>query len=213
MIEFLMVPGAPQPVAPFSHATVVDGWLFVTGQMPTDPDDDAAPLPQGIEAQTRRVMDNLKLVLAGAGSGLERAVCARVYLTNFERDYAPMNGSIKPISPRADCPRAPVSGSPAWRAAPSSKSTYWRGNRRAEPMRRKPPHCRHRSCNCANLRHDLSARASNQRDFRRVGDWHRACTGVGSNNTPGERQSQCNARARHDPWNWGSLFRSAITAG
>jgi reactive intermediate/imine deaminase len=91
MIEFLMVPGAPQPVAPFSHATVVDGWLFVTGQMPTDPDDDAAPLPQGIEAQTRRVMDNLKLVLAGAGSGLERAVCARVYLTNFERDYAPMN--------------------------------------------------------------------------------------------------------------------------
>jgi 2-iminobutanoate/2-iminopropanoate deaminase len=37
MIEFLMVPGAPTPVAPFSHATAVDGWLFVTGQMPTDP--------------------------------------------------------------------------------------------------------------------------------------------------------------------------------
>jgi hypothetical protein len=37
MIEFLMVPGAPTPVAPFSRATAVDGWLFVTGQMPTDP--------------------------------------------------------------------------------------------------------------------------------------------------------------------------------
>ena len=91
MIEFLMVPGAPQPVAPFSHATAADGWLFVTGQMPTDPADDTAPLPAGIEAQTRRVIDNLKLVLAGIGSGLDRVVFARVYLTHFERDYAAMN--------------------------------------------------------------------------------------------------------------------------
>ena len=91
MIEFLMVADAPTPVAPFSHATATDGWLFVTGQMPTDPADDSAPLPEGIEAQTRRVMDNLKLVLAGTGSGLDRVVFARVYLTHFERDYAAMN--------------------------------------------------------------------------------------------------------------------------
>ena len=91
MIEFLMVPGAPTPVAPFSHATAAGGWLFVTGQMPTDPNDDAAPLPDGIEAQTRRVMENLKLVLGGAGSALDRVVFARVYLTHFERDYASMN--------------------------------------------------------------------------------------------------------------------------
>ena len=91
MIEFLMVPGAPTPVAPFSHATAVDGWLFVTGQMPTDPDDDSAPLPEGIEAQTRRVIENLQRVLAGVGSGLDQVVFARVYLTRFERDYAAMN--------------------------------------------------------------------------------------------------------------------------
>jgi reactive intermediate/imine deaminase len=91
MIEYLMVPGAPTPVAPFSHAVAADGWVFVTGQMPTDPDDDAAPLPQGVEAQTRRVVENLKLVLAGAGSRLDRVVFARVYLTHFERDYAAMN--------------------------------------------------------------------------------------------------------------------------
>src|SRR4029077_9750090 len=91
MIEFLMVPGAPTPVAPFSHATAADGWLFVTGQMPTDPENDRAPLPEGIEAQTRRVIDNLKLVLAGARSGLDLVVFARVYLTHFERDYAAMN--------------------------------------------------------------------------------------------------------------------------
>jgi len=91
MIEFLMVQDAPTPVAPFSHAVAADGWLFVTGQMPTDPADDAAPLPKGIEAQTRRVIENLKLVLAGAGSALDRVVFARVYLTQFERDYAAMN--------------------------------------------------------------------------------------------------------------------------
>src|SRR6516162_11724708 len=91
MIEFLMVAGAPAPVAPFSHAVAVDRWLFVTGQMPTDPDDDAAPLPDGIEAQTRRVIENLQRVLAGSGSGLDRVVFARVYLTHFERDYAAMN--------------------------------------------------------------------------------------------------------------------------
>jgi 2-iminobutanoate/2-iminopropanoate deaminase len=91
MIEFLMVPGAPAPVAPFSHATACDGWLFVTGQMPTDPNDDPAPLPEGIEAQTRRVVENLKLVLAGAGSALDQIVFARVYLTHFDRDYAAMN--------------------------------------------------------------------------------------------------------------------------
>ena len=59
--------------------------------MPTDPADDSAPLPDGIEAQTRRVIDNLKLVLAGSGSALDRVVFARVYLTHFERDYAAMN--------------------------------------------------------------------------------------------------------------------------
>jgi len=95
MIEFMMIPGAPTPVAPFSHVVAADGWLFVTGQMPTDPLNDAAPLPEGVVAQTRRVMDNLKLVLAGAGSRLEEVVFARVYLTQFERDYAAMNETYR----------------------------------------------------------------------------------------------------------------------
>jgi 2-iminobutanoate/2-iminopropanoate deaminase len=91
MIEFLMVSGAPRPVAPYSHATAANGWVFVTGQVPTDPDDDSAPLPDGIEVQTRRVFENLKRVLAGSGSALNGVVFARVYLTHFERDYAAMN--------------------------------------------------------------------------------------------------------------------------
>jgi len=87
----MMIAGAPSPVAPFSHAVEADGWVFLTGQMPTDPDDDAAPLPAGIEAQTRRVMDNLLLVLNGAGLTLADVVAARAFLTHFERDYAAMN--------------------------------------------------------------------------------------------------------------------------
>jgi 2-iminobutanoate/2-iminopropanoate deaminase len=83
MIEFLMVPEAPKPVAPYSHATAVGEWVFVTGQVPTEPSDNTAPLPEGIEAQMHRVIENLKIVLAGVGSGLDKVVCARVYLTHF----------------------------------------------------------------------------------------------------------------------------------
>lgn len=88
---FHMIAGAPTPVAPFSHAVEADGWVFVTGQMPTDPNDDSAPLPDGIAAQTRRVMDNLVLVLHGIGLGLDHVVNVRIYLTEFKQDYAAMN--------------------------------------------------------------------------------------------------------------------------
>ncbi|MDH3692880.1 MAG: RidA family protein [Gammaproteobacteria bacterium] len=88
---FHMFDVAPQPVAPFSHAVEADGWVFLTGQMPTDPNDDARPLPEGVEAQTRRVMDNLLIVLNELGLGLEHVLQARAYLTHFDKDYAIMN--------------------------------------------------------------------------------------------------------------------------
>jgi len=96
---FLMVSDAPQPVAPFSHAVEVDGWVFVTGQIPNDPQDRALPLPEGIEAQTRRVMDNLVIVLRGVGLGLENVVSARVFITEFDRDYAAMNAVYRSYFP------------------------------------------------------------------------------------------------------------------
>jgi reactive intermediate/imine deaminase len=100
----MMIPGAPTPVAPFSHAVEVDGWTFLTGQMPTDPNDVGAPLPAGIEAQTRRVMDNLSLVLKGAGLGIEHVVAARVFLIHFERDYGPMNEVYRSYFPQDRLP-------------------------------------------------------------------------------------------------------------
>ncbi|MGA0562285.1 RidA family protein [Ancylobacter sp. VNQ12] len=97
--EFFMIPGAPTPVAPFSHAVEADGWVFITGQMPTWPDDDSRPLPEGAEAQTRRVMDNLVIVLAGLGLDLSHVVQARVYLTEFKRDYPAMNAAYASYFP------------------------------------------------------------------------------------------------------------------
>jgi reactive intermediate/imine deaminase len=88
---FHMVAGAPDPVAPFSHAVEADGWVFVTGQMPFAGTSIDAPYPEGIEAQTHQVMKNLQTVLAGCGLGLAHVLSARIYLTHFDADYASMN--------------------------------------------------------------------------------------------------------------------------
>ena len=82
---------APTHVAPFSHAVECDGSIQLTGQMPTDPDDDNAALPEGVAAQTRRVIDNLVIVLENLGLSLSHVMSCRIYLTEFERDYEIMN--------------------------------------------------------------------------------------------------------------------------
>ena len=88
---FHMIAGAPDPVAPFSHAVEADGWVFVTGQMPFTGRSLSSPYPDGIEAQTRQVMKNLATVLEGIGLSLADAVSARVFLRRFDEDYDAMN--------------------------------------------------------------------------------------------------------------------------
>lgn len=88
---FHMFERAPRAVAPYSHAVETDGWVFLTGQIPEHPDDPERSVPSDIEAQTRRTMDNLAIMLDELGLGLEHAVAARVFLTHFDRDYQAMN--------------------------------------------------------------------------------------------------------------------------
>ncbi|WP_375308747.1 RidA family protein [Bradyrhizobium sp. A11] len=97
-MKFHMISDGPKPVAPFSHAVETDGFVFVTGQMPDTPQ---APgvLPEGIVAQTRAVMANLKIVLAGLDLGLEHVVMTRVYLTRFREDYTAMNETYRTFFP------------------------------------------------------------------------------------------------------------------
>ncbi|MCK1388091.1 RidA family protein [Bradyrhizobium sp. 21] len=93
-MKFHMISGGPKPVAPFSHAVETDGFVFVTGQMPDTPEMPGV-LPEGIVAQTRAVMENLKVVLAGLDLGLEHVVMTRIYLTRFKEDYAAMNETYR----------------------------------------------------------------------------------------------------------------------
>ena len=88
---FHLLPDAPKPVAPYSHAVEAGGFVFVTGQLATDPGDDSLAIPPGIEAQTHKVMDNLIRVLGGCGLSLANVVCVRIFLTDFNGDYAKMN--------------------------------------------------------------------------------------------------------------------------
>ncbi len=88
---FHMISGAPDPVAPFSHATEADGWVFVTGQMPFSGTGLDTGYPEGIEAQTHQVMHNLQTVLKGCGLTLADVLQVRVYLLHFDADYDAMN--------------------------------------------------------------------------------------------------------------------------
>jgi reactive intermediate/imine deaminase len=88
---FHMIDGAPEPVAPFSHAVEADGWVFVTGQMPFEGTSNRSPYPATIEEQTHQVIRNLVAVLQGCGLGLADVAAVRVYLLHFDDDYARMN--------------------------------------------------------------------------------------------------------------------------
>jgi reactive intermediate/imine deaminase len=88
---FHMISGAPEPVAPFSHAVEADGWVFLTGQMPFEGPSNRSSYPVTIEEQTHQVIRNLVTVLRGCGLGLADVAAVRVYLLHFDDDYARMN--------------------------------------------------------------------------------------------------------------------------
>jgi len=92
-LEFLMFPDAPPPppTAAYSHAVRAGEYLFVTGQLGVDPKTGAL-VAGGIAEQTKAVMTNLETVLRAAGTSLDRAVMARIYLVNFAADYPTVNG-------------------------------------------------------------------------------------------------------------------------
>ena len=80
---------APPAIGPYSQAIRAGGFLFVSGQIPSDPATGA--LVEGdIAAQTRRVLSNLQAILAAAGAHLDDVVRTTVYLANLD-DFAAMN--------------------------------------------------------------------------------------------------------------------------
>jgi len=89
-VEHLVFNQGPIRVGPFSHAVKAGDFLFVTGQMPTLPNDPTKLIEGGIFNQTHQVMKNLELVLDAAKSSFDNVVFARIYLLNFQ-DFDAMN--------------------------------------------------------------------------------------------------------------------------
>jgi 2-iminobutanoate/2-iminopropanoate deaminase len=79
---------APFQGAPYSQAIVAGGLVFVSGQLGLAPGE--SPLAEGVEAQTRQALENVKAILEAAGSGLERLVKTTVFLADLS-DFAAMN--------------------------------------------------------------------------------------------------------------------------
>ena len=80
---------APAAVGPYSQAVIAGDLVFCAGQIPLDPVTGQV-VAGGIEEQTQRVCENIKAVLAGAGTSLNKVVKASVFLKDMN-DFAGMN--------------------------------------------------------------------------------------------------------------------------
>jgi 2-iminobutanoate/2-iminopropanoate deaminase len=87
----IVADGAPKPFAgaPYSQAVQSAGFVFCAGQLGLDPTSGSL-VEGGVEAQTRRALENVKAVLAGAGLGLDAVVKTTVFMTDLG-DFGAMN--------------------------------------------------------------------------------------------------------------------------
>lgn len=87
--KIISTSNAPGAIGPYSQAVVAGGFVFVSGQIPTDPQTGEF-VSQNIAEQTEQVLKNLQAVLEAAGSGLENVVKTGVFLADMN-DFAAMN--------------------------------------------------------------------------------------------------------------------------
>lgn len=92
---------APAVIGPFNQGIVANGLLFTSGQLPMH--HETGDVPDGIEAQTIQVLENLKAIVEAAGATLSAVVKTTVYLQNLS-DFAVVNqiyGTYFPEDPPA----------------------------------------------------------------------------------------------------------------
>lgn len=87
--EIISTAKGPKALGPYSQAVKANGFIFTAGQGAIDPSSGKL-VEGGIAAQTARVLENLKAIVEAAGSSLDRAVKANVYLKDMN-DFAAMN--------------------------------------------------------------------------------------------------------------------------
>ena len=80
---------APAAIGPYCQATVYNGFIFTSGQIPLDPATGAI-VGTGIEEQAHRVCQNLQAVLTAAGSDLTKVLKTTCFLATMD-DFAAFN--------------------------------------------------------------------------------------------------------------------------
>lgn len=80
---------APAPIGPYSQATRVGDWIFISGQIPIDPATGEL-IVGGVAAQTKQVLQNLQAVLTALGLSLDSIVKTTIYMTDLNM-FAEMN--------------------------------------------------------------------------------------------------------------------------
>jgi 2-iminobutanoate/2-iminopropanoate deaminase len=89
---------APRPLGPYSQGIAANGFVYTAGQGAIDPVTNEWR-GGSIQDQTRMVLDNIKAILQGAGSGLENVVKVSVFLKN-KQDFGKMNEVYKEYFPK-----------------------------------------------------------------------------------------------------------------
>lgn len=87
MLEIIATQNAPQAIGPYSQAIKANGVIYTSGQIGLNPQ---GTLVEGIEAQTRQVLNNLSEVLKAGGSNLQQVFKTTIFLSNME-DFALVN--------------------------------------------------------------------------------------------------------------------------
>lgn len=79
---------APSAIGPYSQAVVAGSLIFASGQLGVDPK--TGEFPDGVEAQAKQSLENVRALLEAAGSGLDRVVKATMFLKDMN-DFAAAN--------------------------------------------------------------------------------------------------------------------------
>ena len=88
-IGLVSTAGAPKAIGPYSQGVKANGFLFTAGQVALDPATGEL-VAGGISEQTGRVMENLRAILAAAGSDFSQVVKTTVFLIDMA-DFTDMN--------------------------------------------------------------------------------------------------------------------------
>jgi len=91
---------------PFSQVIEANGFIFLAGQVGNAPGGHG-PVPGGIEAETRAMLDNVGRLLRAVGLGYADVVKATVYLTDFD-EFGAMNTVYREYFPSDPPTRATV---------------------------------------------------------------------------------------------------------